>query len=86
MAFCQNALIPEFNNFNLFQKVTRVAIPVHFIQGNLDAIAPPDKGKEYYEQLEAFQKSFTLFEKSAHTPQYEEPEKFSSLILSIINA
>ena len=86
MAFCQNALLPDYNNFNLFQKVSRVEIPVHFIQGNLDAVAPPDKGKEYYEQLEAFQKSFTLFEKSAHMPHYEEPEKLSSLILSFVNA
>jgi len=78
--------MPDYNNFNLFQKVSRVEIPVHFIQGNLDAVAPPDKGKEYYEQLEAFQKSFTLFEKSAHLPQYEEPEKLSSLILSFVNA
>ena len=86
MAFCQNALIPEFNSFNLFQKVKKIAIPVHFIQGYLDAIAPPEKGREFYEQLNAVQKSFTLFEKSAHTPQYEEPEKFSTLILSFVKA
>ena len=86
MAFCQNALIPEFNSFNLFQKVKNIAIPVHFIQGYLDAIAPPEKGREFYEQLNAVQKSFTLFEKSAHTPQYEEPEKFSRLILSFVKA
>ena len=53
MAFCQNALIPELNSFNLFQKVKKVSVPVHFIQGRLDAIAPPEKGRAYYEQLEA---------------------------------
>jgi len=83
MAFCQNALMPEFNSFNLFQELTLVPVPVHFIQGKLDAIAPPDKGKEYYEQLHAAQKSFTLFENSAHMPHYEESEKFSRLILSL---
>jgi pimeloyl-ACP methyl ester carboxylesterase len=82
MEFCQNALIPEMNGLNLFQNVTKLSVPVHFIQGNLDAIAPVEKGKEYYEQLQAPDKSFTLFEKSAHMPQYEEPEKFSKLILS----
>jgi proline iminopeptidase len=82
MTYCQNALIPELNTLKLFEKVPRVSVPVHFIQGNLDAIAPPDKGKEYFEKIEAAKKSFTLFENSAHTPHYEEPEKFSKLILS----
>jgi proline iminopeptidase len=85
IAFCQNALIPELNDFNLFKIVTKVSVPVHFIQGALDGIAPPVKGREYYEQLQAVNKSFTVFEKSAHMPQYEESEKFSKLILSYSN-
>ena len=85
MAFCQNALIPELNSFNLFKRVTKISIPVHFIQGALDGIAPPLKGKEYFEQLQADNKSFIVFEKSAHMPQYEESEKFSNLILSWSN-
>jgi proline iminopeptidase len=85
IAFCQNALLPELNNFNLFHSVTKVSVPVHFIQGALDGIAPPAKGKEFYEQLQAVNKSFTVFEKSAHMPQYEESDKFSNLILSYSN-
>jgi pimeloyl-ACP methyl ester carboxylesterase len=85
MAFCQNALTPELNGFNLFQKVTKLDVPVHFIQGQLDAIAPPVKGRAYYEFLQAENKTFTLFEKSAHMPQYDEPEKFSHLIQSYLN-
>jgi proline iminopeptidase len=84
MAFSQNALIPEMNSLNLFQRVTKLSVPVHFIQGNLDAVAPPVKGKEYYGQLQATDKSFTIFEKSAHMPHYEEPEKFSKLIVSFL--
>jgi pimeloyl-ACP methyl ester carboxylesterase len=82
MTVCTDALLPEFNNLNMFEKVPCVPVPVHFIQGKLDAVAPPDKGREYFEQLNAKQKSFSLFEKSAHLPQYEEPEKFANLILS----
>jgi pimeloyl-ACP methyl ester carboxylesterase len=85
MAFCQNALLPELSSLNLFQKVKKVSVPVHFIQGSLDAIAPLAKGKAYYEQLETADKSFTVFEKSAHMPQYEESEKFSNLITSFLN-
>ena len=85
MEFCQNALLPELNSLNLFEKVTKVAVPVHFIQGSLDGIAPLEKGRAYYEQLQAAHKSFTVFEKSAHTPQYDEPAKFSNLITSFQN-
>jgi proline iminopeptidase len=84
MAFCQNVLLPQVNSFRLFQKVTKVDVPVHFIQGSLDCIAPLVKGKEYYEQLQAVNKSFTVFEKSAHMPQYDESKKFADLVLSFL--
>jgi len=84
MEFCQNALLPELSKLNLFQTVTKLSVPVHFIQGSLDAIAPPARGKAYYDHLQAVNKSFTVFERSAHMPQYEEPEKFSNLIRSTL--
>jgi pimeloyl-ACP methyl ester carboxylesterase len=85
ITFCQNALLPELNGLNLFQKVTKVEVPIHFIQGRLDGIAPLVRGKAYYNELQAVNKSFTVFEKSAHTPQYDEPEKFASLIKSFLH-
>lgn len=85
MEFCQNALLSEVNTFNLFQIVKKLSVPVHFIQGSLDAIAPPAKARAFYEQLLTTNKSFTVFENSAHMPHYEEPEKFSSLIKSFLN-
>ncbi len=85
MAFCQNAFLPEMNHLNLFQIVSKIQVPVHFIQGRLDAVAPASKGKEFYEHLEAPDKSFILFENSAHLPHYEEPEKFSNIILTCVN-
>lgn len=84
ITFCQDALMPEMNSLNLFQTITKIAVPVHFAQGSLDAIAPPFRGREYYEQLEAPNKTFTIFEKSAHMLQYDEPEKFSKLINSLL--
>ncbi len=84
MEFCQNALLPELSKLNLFQRVTKVSVPVHFIQGSLDAIAPPVRGRAFYEHLQTVTKSYTVFENSAHMPQYEEPEKFSSLIRSTL--
>jgi len=60
-------------------------VPVHFIQGKLDGIAPYQTAVEFYEYLQADVKTFTGFENSAHMPHYDEPEKFSALIKEMIN-
>jgi len=80
MEFCQNALLAEMDSLNLFDKINEVKIPVHFIQGKLDGIAPYQTAVKFYEYLQAETKSFTAFEHSAHMPQYEEPEKFARLL------
>lgn len=80
MEFAQNALLPEFDKLNLFNKIKKVTVPVHFIQGKKDGIAPFDIAVSYFDFLDAPTKSFTPFEESAHMPQYEEPQKFAALI------
>ena len=80
MELCQNALLPELDTLNLFDKIKSVQVPVHFIQGKLDGIAPYQTAVVFYEYLQAGTKTFTVFENSAHMPQYEEPEKFVKLL------
>jgi pimeloyl-ACP methyl ester carboxylesterase len=78
--FSQNALLPELDTLNLFDKIQAIQVPVHFVQGKLDAIAPHEIGVKFYEYLQARTKTFTAFENSAHMPQYEESEKFANLL------
>jgi len=80
MEFCQNALLPEVDSLNLFSQIKEVHVPVHFIQGRLDGIAPNQTAIKFYDYLQADTKSFTLFDNSAHTPHYEEPGKFRRLM------
>jgi pimeloyl-ACP methyl ester carboxylesterase len=80
MSFCQNALLPEMNKLNLFEKQIEVNIPVHFVQGRHDGIAPLAMAKKYFDFLSAKDKTFTCFDNSAHLPHLEEPEKFYDLI------
>jgi pimeloyl-ACP methyl ester carboxylesterase len=84
MEFCQDALLSEFNTLNLFQKISTIDVPVHFIHGRHDAIAPYETAKKYYAYLRADKKTFTSFDHSAHTPHYDEPEKFSKLLRDMI--
>jgi len=78
--FCQNALLPELNSLNLFDEIHAVHLPVHFIQGKLDAIAPYGVGAKFYDYLQAPTKTFTAFDHSAHMPHYEETVKFAKLL------
>jgi pimeloyl-ACP methyl ester carboxylesterase len=84
MEFCQNALLPELDIFNLFDKIEVVQVPVHFIQGKLDGVAPYQLGVKFYEYLQADTKTFSVFENSAHMPQYDESEKFAKLLYETI--
>jgi len=80
MEFCQNALLPEFNTLNLFHIIDGVDVPVHFIQGKQDGVAPCQIAVNYYKYLQAGKKTFTVFDNSAHMPHYDEPEKFAKLL------
>jgi pimeloyl-ACP methyl ester carboxylesterase len=73
-------LLPEFDLINLFTQVEKVNVPVHFMQGKKDSIAPFEIAVDYFNYLKATVKSFTVFEKSAHMPHYEEPMKFAAVI------
>ena len=86
MEFCQNALLPQLESLNLFESIKSVDVPVHFVQGKKDGIAPYQTSAEYYYFLQADEKSFSSFDNSAHMPHYEESEKFSQLIKETINA
>jgi pimeloyl-ACP methyl ester carboxylesterase len=79
MEFCQNAILPELDTLNLFDKIKKVTVPVHFVQGKQDGVAPYQTAFKYYEFLQAEKKTFTCFDNSAHMPHYEEPDKFALL-------
>jgi pimeloyl-ACP methyl ester carboxylesterase len=80
MSFCQNALLPEMNQLNLFEKQLEINIPIHFVQGRHDAVAPMEIAEKYFDFLPAKDKTFTCFDNSAHMPHLEEPKKFYDLI------
>lgn len=84
MEFVQNAILPELDTLNLFHTLKQVQVPVHFLQGKHDGIAPYDIAARFFEHLRAPEKTFTTFGHSAHMPHYEEPAKFASLLKEMI--
>ncbi len=73
-----------FPNLNILDGLKDFDIPVQVCVGKYDfLVAPPqtwEDVKKHFKHLE-----LVAFDKSGHTPQYEEPELFDSAILSFIN-
>ncbi len=80
MEFCQDTLLPEMDRLNLFNHEMNIDIPVHFIQGKKDAVAPEHIARKYFDYLPAKEKAYHTFENSAHLPHLEEPGKFMGIM------
>jgi pimeloyl-ACP methyl ester carboxylesterase len=65
---------------DLSEKFTKLKIPVYFFEGVYDYTCSYSEAKSYFEKLEAPVKGFYTFEKSAHSPFFEEPDKMQKII------
>lgn len=59
------------------------AIPVYFFSGDYDLLTPSNILRDYYETITAPSKKLFKFHHSAHSPLWEESEKFHAIIHEI---
>ena len=59
-------------------------IPVYFLAGRYDYTCCYDLQYQYYEHISAPEKAFYVFEDSAHSPVFEEPEYAAEVFSHII--
>lgn len=76
---------PDFNNINFFNQIPEVKIPIFFISGAHDYNTPWELVEKYTNTIKAPYKEFIKFEKSGHSPVFEEPERFNKEIIRIFN-
>ncbi len=60
---------------DLSQQLTRLNLPVYFLEGVFDYTCSYPLAKDYFQKIQAPIKGFYTFEQSAHSPVFEEPEK-----------
>lgn len=77
---------PDFNNIDFFKQIPEVKIPVFFISGAYDYNTPWELVQRYHNTLQAPYKEFIKFEKSGHSPVFEEPERFNQEVIRIYDA
>ena len=75
----------ESINFNAFNDIKTIDIPIYFIVGKYDCTCMASLQEEYYVVIGAPKKELYLFENSAHSPLYEEPERARQVLEEILN-
>lgn len=66
---------------DLAKVVPKLVLPAYFFHGIYDYTCSYNEAKSYFEQLKAPIKGFYAFEKSAHSPIFEEPKKSLRILL-----
>jgi len=74
----------EEKKIDFFEQIKSVEVPVYFISGKYDYNTPKTLVKEYSEKLKAPIVKYYEFEKSSHSPIFEEPKKFNQLIAGLL--
>jgi pimeloyl-ACP methyl ester carboxylesterase len=71
---------PWVQKLDLFTAVPQVKVPVYFCSGRHDQTVPAQLSYRYFQSIKAPQKKFFWFEHSAHSPNFEEAEKFYRIL------
>ncbi|RKN84025.1 alpha/beta fold hydrolase [Paenibacillus ginsengarvi] len=73
----QSVLLKEESKAPMPTVVSRIDIPLYFVMGQYDYMTSTRAAKRYFDDLQAPDKQFVVFERSAHYPQFEENERFA---------
>ena len=77
-----STLLPDVKEINI-AAIQQYKIPIYLIHGQHDYQIDRGVTKTYYESINAPFKQMIDFNHSAHFPNYEEPERFNQLMLTI---
>lgn len=80
-SFSGRCLWDEMLSTDLTEQVTELSIPVYFMSGHYDHTVSRDMAMSYLDKLRAPIKGFYTFNRSAHIPMFEEPERFIKIML-----
>lgn len=80
--FSGDALKAEIDQVDWIGKARRFAVPVFIVAGRYDRNTDSNLAHEYFDKIEAPAKQFKWFEKSAHSPPFEEPQAFNDFLIN----
>ncbi len=69
-------MLDDLTSVDFLKQVPKLEVPVFFFSGRHDYVTAYEYVEKYYEALQAPYKEMVWFEHSAHSPNFEEPERF----------
>jgi len=78
----KSGLKAEVLGLDISADVPALEVPAYFFSGRYDLTVNRDLSEEYFEKLVCPVKGFYTFENSAHSPMFEEPERFLEIMLT----
>jgi pimeloyl-ACP methyl ester carboxylesterase len=69
----------------LYDSVTVLRVPVFMFEGRRDLVAPTDCAARLFDAISAPSKTSIWFERTAHFPFLEEPERFHQALLDVVS-
>jgi pimeloyl-ACP methyl ester carboxylesterase len=85
MRFTKKYLWDVIMKTNLMKTIPSQNIPIYIFQGTSDYETTYAISKAYFDSLQAPVKKFYTFENSAHSPIFEESEKFNRILNEILS-
>lgn len=82
--FSLEHLWDEFRDLELDDAVVRFQTPIVFMLGRHDWEVPAVLAARYFDRIDAPCKRLVWFERSAHNPPFEEPERFNRTLVEIL--
>lgn len=77
------AIKPFALDYDLFREVPRTDIPVHFIQGEHDHNTPEVLSREYFDFLDAPDKTYTVIPGAGHSMMFDQPDAWARALCDI---
>lgn len=79
-----DVLYPQLSDVDLRLDVRRLDVPVHVVEGAHEAAGRETLARQWFERLSAPSKRYVVFDRSGHTPPYDEPGRFARLMRDVL--
>jgi pimeloyl-ACP methyl ester carboxylesterase len=86
MSFSRRFLWNDFIRTDLTNLIHQLDLPLYFFTGLYDYTANHDLAKGFFDQIKAPVRGFYTFQKSAHSPLFEEPERAHDILMQDVLA
>lgn len=76
--FNKPELTARLEEYSILDRMQNISIPTLFTYGKYDFSVPPDSGYEAFEELNAFDKKFSIYDRTTHHPFVTESNRFTT--------